>query len=84
MSAASKLTALVVGTAGTLTVGGCCCSERWSTGSLVPGTSSGETAVIATELLEGDEPVQLAQAEEATPRRTLRCPRRKRQRLLQN
>lgn len=69
MSAASKLTALVVGTAGTLTVGGALLFGAMVDGIVGPGApGSGESAVIATEIAEdGDEPVLLAQAEETLP-----------------
>lgn len=67
MSAASKLTALVVGTAGTLTVGGALLFGAMVDGIVGPGgTGSGDSAVIATEFSEGDEPMLLAQAEEAS------------------
>lgn len=66
MSAASKLTALVVGTAGTLTVGGALLFGAMVDGIVGPGApGSGESAIIATEDAgDGDEPVLLAQAEE--------------------
>lgn len=78
MSAASKLTALVVGTAGTLTVGGALLFGAMVDGIVGPGgAGSGDTAVIATELSEGDEPVQLAQADEASAQEDIPVPEEK-------
>lgn len=82
MSAASKLTALVVGTAGTLTVGGALLFGAMVDGIVGPGASgSGESAVIATEVAgDGDEPVLLAQAEEALPKEDKSEPKEKSER----
>ena len=78
MSAASKLTALVVGTAGTLTVSGALLFGAMVDGIVGPaGAGSSDTAVIATELSEGDEPVQLAQADEASAEKETPAPAEK-------
>jgi RNA polymerase sigma factor (sigma-70 family) len=79
MSAASKLTALVVGTAGTLTVGGALLFGAMVDGIVGPGApGSGESAFIATEVAgDGDEPVQLAQAEEASAQEDTPVPEEK-------
>jgi RNA polymerase sigma factor (sigma-70 family) len=76
MSAASKLTALVVGTAGTLTVSGALLFGAMVDGIVGPG--SGESAVIATEVAgDGDEPVLLAQADEASDQEDTSVPEEK-------
>lgn len=79
MSAASKLTALVVGTAGTLTVGGALLFGAMVDGIVGPGApGSGESAFIATEVAgDGDEPVQPAQAEEASAQEDTPVPEEK-------